>query len=370
MTTASAPALSVEVCTDEETFAGLAGEWERLYRACPSATTFQSHAWLHSWWLSYGKPGRLRLVLVRAHGDLVAVAPLMRLPGPLPVLAPIGGAVTDFCDVLLDETAAEQGAAALADALTGLARTALIDFREVRPGSAVERVYAAWHGPRRLLSDSVCLQIPALPMEQLTKRLPRRRAQLVRNKQNKLRKLGVEWRTVGHLEAGTALRRMLELHRLQWKGRRVTGEHLRPRFHDHLFRSVVALARSGEAVVREYRLQDEVVAVDLNFRAGELVGLYLYGIHPGLLERKADAATMMISAAVDDLVPDGVAVLSFLRGMEPYKYRWVPETVVNQRFLLARRRTAPLLAAAVCGAAARDCAKRLLGRTAAPAESA
>ncbi|AKJ13085.1 glycosyl transferase family 1 [Streptomyces incarnatus] len=370
MTTAPVRALSVEVCTDEETFTGLAGEWERLYRACPSATAFQSHAWLHSWWLSYGKPGRLRLVLVRAHGDLVAVAPLMRLPGPLPVLAPIGGAITDYCDVLLDEAVAAQGAAALADALTDLARTALIDFREVRPGSAMERVYEAWRGPRRRLSDSVCLEIPALPMEQLTGRLPRRRAQLVRNKQNKLRRLGVEWRTVDHLETGTALRRMLELHRLQWQGRKVTGEHLRPRFLDHLVRSAVALVRSGEAVVREYRLEDEVVAVDLSIGTRRLAGLYLYGIHPRLLERKADVTTMMLSAAVDDLASGSVEVLSFLRGKEPYKYRWLPETVVNQRFLLSRRRTVPLLAAAVCGAAARDGVRRVMSRTATAAGSA
>ncbi|MGW2647717.1 GNAT family N-acetyltransferase [Streptomyces sp. NPDC001393] len=370
MTTASAPALSVEVCTDEEAFAGLAGEWERLYRACPSATTFQSHPWLHSWWLSYGKPGRLRLVLVRAHGELVAVAPLMRLPGPLPVLAPIGGAITDFCDVLLDEAAAEQGAAALADALTDLARTALIDFREVRPGSAVERVYAAWRGPRRCLSDSVCLEIPVLPMEQLVRRLPKARAQRVRNKLNKLRKLGAEWRTVDHLEAGAALRRMLELHRLQWMGRKVNPEHLRPRFLDHLVRSVIPLVRCGEAVVKEFLLDDEIAAVDLTFRSGRLAGKYLYGVHPRLRERKLDAVTMMIGAAVDDLAADGIAVLSLLRGRESYKYRWFPETVVNQRLLLARRRTAPLLAAAVCGAAAREGAKRLLRRTTAPARSA
>ncbi|WP_369389301.1 GNAT family N-acetyltransferase [Streptomyces sp. CG1] len=364
MTLTSAHALSVEVRTDEQAFAELAGEWERLYRACRSATTFQSHAWLHSWWLSYGTPGGLRLVLVRAHADLVAVAPLMRLPGPLPVLAPIGGAISDFFDVLLDEAAAAQGAAALADALADLARTALIDLREVRPGSAVERVYQSWRGPRWRLNDSECLELPVLPMEQFVKRLPKARAQRVRNKQNKLRKLGVEWRTADHLETGTALRRMLELHRLQWEGRKVNPEHLRPRFLDHLVRSVVPLVRCGEAVVKEYLLDGEISAVDLTFRSRKLAGNYLYGVHPRLIERKLDAMTMMIGAAVDDLASDGVGVLSLMRGKEPYKYRWLPETVVNQRFLLARRPTAPLLASAACGAAARDCAKRVLRRPA------
>ncbi|MEU6772679.1 GNAT family N-acetyltransferase [Streptomyces sp. NPDC046759] len=364
MTAGLGPAVSVEVRTDEQAFADLAGEWDNLHRACRSATTFQSHAWLHSWWLSYGTPGRLRLVLVRAGGELVAAAPLMRLPGPLPALAPIGGDISDFCDVLLDETAAAQGTAALADALADLARTALIDFREVRPGSALERVYQAWRGPRRRLTGSVCLEIPALPMEELVKRLPRARAQRVRNKQNRLKKLGIEWRSVDHREAETALRRLLELHRLQWEGRKVNPEHLRPRFLDHLIRSVVPLVRRGEAVVKEFVLEDEVVAVDLTLVSGKLAGKYLYGVHPVLRERKVDAVTMMLGAAADDAAADGLAVLSLLRGNEPYKYRWLPETVVNQRFLLARRRTAPLLAAAVCGAAARHCGRRVLRRTA------
>ncbi|MCC5477259.1 GNAT family N-acetyltransferase [Streptomyces sp. NPDC059680] len=356
-------ALSVEVCTDEQAFAELAGEWGRLYRAGRSVTPFQSHAWLHSWWLSYGTPGSLRLVLVRADGELVAVAPLMRVHHPWPALVPIGGAISDFCDVLLDESAADRAAPELADALADLARTALVDFREVRPGSAVELVYQAWRGPRRRLSDSECLEIPALPMEQLAKRLPKARAQRVRNKQNKLKKLGVQWRTVDHHGTEAALRRMLDLHRLQWQGRKVNPEHLRPRFSDHLVRSVVPLVRCGEAVVKEFLLEDEVVAVDLTFQSRRLAGKYLYGVHPRLRERKVDAVTMMLVAAVDSFNPEGPAVLSLLRGKEPYKYRWLPETVVNQRFLLARRRTAPLLAAAACAAGAREAGKRLLRRT-------
>ncbi|MEU5539628.1 GNAT family N-acetyltransferase [Streptomyces sp. NPDC020362] len=360
--TTSGSTLSVEVCTDEHVFASLAEEWGRLYRACRLATPFQSHAWLHSWWLSYGTPGRLRLVLVREHGELVAAAPLMRVHRPVPALVALGGGISDFCDVLLDEALAARAAPALADALADAARTAVIDFREVRPGAAVERVYQSWRGPRRRLSDSECLELPVLPMDELVKRLPRARAQRVRNKMNKLHRLGLQWRAVGHDEAEAALRRLLELHRLQWQGRKVTPEHLRPRFLDHLVRSVVPLARSGEAVVKEFRLEDEVVAVDLTFQSRQLAGKYLYGVHPVLRERKLDATTMLLCAAVDDLSCQGPPVLSMLRGTEPYKYRWSPQSVVNQRLLLARRRTAPLLAAAVGEAAARGWGKKVLRR--------
>ncbi|WP_217208238.1 GNAT family N-acetyltransferase [Streptomyces sp. AC550_RSS872] len=359
-------ALSVEVCTDERAFAELAGDWERLHGACPSATAFQSHAWLHSWWQSYGSPGGLRLVLVRRGGALVAAAPLMRVRRPLPALVPMGGAITDLCDVLIDDEVAAPAAGALADGLAELARTALVDFREVRPGGAMERVYLCWRGPRHRLPDSVCLELPAVPMDELVGRLSSRHAQRVRNKVNRLARLGIEWRLVRDDETDAALRRLLALHRLQWQGRGMSSEHARPRFLEHLVRSAAPMTRSGQAAVMEFLLDGTVVAVNLNLlsgRAGGLAGTYLYGFHPQLREQKVDVAAMLLHASTEHLSSvDGHRVLSLLRGDEPYKYRWHPKRVVNQRLLLARRRTAPLLAAAVAEAGARQRVKRVLRR--------
>ncbi|GHG93963.1 GNAT family N-acetyltransferase [Streptomyces lanatus] len=371
--TAAGGALSAEVCTDERAFAELAGDWDRLCRACPSATAFQSHAWLHSWWLSYGGPGALRLVLVRRDGELVAAAPLMRVRRPLPVLVPIGGEITDFCDVLVDEAVGVAGIAALADAMADLARTALVDFGEVRPGGAMERVYLCWRGPRRRMRDSVCLNLPAVPMKELVGRLPVTRAGRIRRKVNQLGRLGLEWRAVPHDETEAALRRLLELHRLQWAGRQVTQEHLRPRFLEHLVRAAVPMARSGQAVTTEFVHEGTVVAVNVMLLSGTMAGMYMYGFHPQLRERKVDIATMLMHAATDHLeagellTSGGVRTLSMLRGDEPYKYRWCPDTAVNQRFLLSRRRTHPLLVAATAEAAARHRAKQLLRKDAGPA---
>ncbi|WP_031225971.1 GNAT family N-acetyltransferase, partial [Streptomyces roseochromogenus] len=324
-------ALSVQVCADEGAFADLAEEWGRLHGACPSATPFQSHAWLHSWWLSYGTPGGLRLVLVRDRDELVGLAPLMRVHHPWPALVPIGGAITDFNDVLLDETAAAEAAPALTDALADLAGTALIDFREVRPGGAAERIYLGWCGPRHRGRDSVCLELPALPMDQLIGRLPSARAQRVRNKVNKLTRLGVAWRVLHPDETEGGLHRLLALHRLQWEERKVTPEHVKPRFLEHLIRSAGSMARSGEAVVREFLLDGEVVGADLTLMSRSWAGLYLYGVHPRLRECRTDVATMLLRASTEYLAGSGRQVLSLLRGNEPYKYRWAPETVVNQR---------------------------------------
>ncbi|WP_208921585.1 GNAT family N-acetyltransferase [Streptomyces capitiformicae] len=357
-------ALRVELCTDDREFTALGPAWGRLYRSCGAATPFQSHAWLHSWWTSYGTPGRLRLVLVRdadEHGELRAVAPLMRAGGPLPRLVPLGGAISDFGDVLLDDEHADRAAATLAEALSEAARTALIDFREVRPGSAAERVYEHWRGPRRRVPDSLCLELPGLSMDELMARLPAEKVRQVRAKRRRLAKLGVTRLVTPSGEVDAAMRRLLALHRLQWQGRGVTPEHLHERFADHLVRAVGPLVRSGDAVVTEFLLDGEVVAVDLTLLSPRMAGCYLYGAHPRLRERKADIAVMLLDASTG-YAAGGRRTLNLLRGDEPYKYRWRPEPVVNQRLLLARRSTALLMSAVIGKVAARSRVKELLRR--------
>ncbi|WP_026178070.1 GNAT family N-acetyltransferase [Streptomyces hokutonensis] len=354
------PVYSTELVTDAQAFAELAPAWGRLYRKCGAATPFQSHAWLHSWWLSYGRTGRLRLLVVREGRELVAAAPLMLVRRPVPSLVPLGGAISDYGDVLLDDDHGDPAVAALTEGLASAARTALIDFREVRPGGAVERVYDRWRGPRRRVHDSLCLELPAVPMDELVARLPSSKAQRVRAKLRKLTALGVERAVVQPDGVDSALRRLLELHQLQWQGRKVTSEHLQTRFCEHLVRSVGPMVRSGDAVVTEFRLDEDVVAVDLTLLSRRLAGGYLYGAHPRLRERKADVAVMLLDACAEHTGTDGPGTLSLLRGNEPYKHHWRPEPVVNQRLLLARKRTAPLMAAVVCDVAARRRGKALL----------
>ncbi|MFZ3561805.1 GNAT family N-acetyltransferase [Streptomyces sp. BH055] len=350
---------AVTVCTDAAEFASLREEWNRLHRSSPSATPFQSHAWLHSWWLSYGQAGALRVVLVRSDGRLVAAAPLMRRLRPFPVLTPLGTGISDFSDVLVDAQAGGYAVDALGAGLWRLARGAVIDLREVRPGSAAQTVHDNWPGLRRRFDDSACLELPALSMDELVQRLPRPRAQRARAKMRKLDATGIERRVVPAAEVDASVRRLLALHQLQWQERKVTAEHVKPRFAEHLSRSAALMAESGDAVVTEFTLDGAVVAADLTFVSPRLAGGYLYGAHPQLRERKVDVATMLLRSSAQHL-QEGTRsqVLSLLRGTEPYKLHWRPEQLVNQRLLLARPGSAPQLAALLAAVGARSGAKR------------
>ncbi len=342
MTTAVAHETRVTVCRDPQEFGELAGQWEDLRRRCRPATAFQSHAWLHSWWLSYGRPGRLRVVLVHSGGELLAAAPMMLTYRPLPTLVALGGAITDFCDVLLDD-GHPQAARSLARALHQTARGAVIDLREVRPGAAAERLYDAWPGSRQRLRDSVCLELPGVSMESLLDRLPAPSAKRTRRKLRKIDKMGITEYRVPPSEAAASVPTMLRLHAMQWEGRGVTPEHLLPRFRAHLERAVRELAGSGDALVTEYRLGGETVAAEISLTSPDMVCGYLYGADPRLRAEKVDITTMLLRNNASYADSSGRATLNLMRGSEPHKLRWQGESVANQRFVLSRRQLAPAL---------------------------
>ncbi|WP_228718123.1 GNAT family N-acetyltransferase [Kitasatospora acidiphila] len=333
----SATDWQTELRCDDAALDELAEEWDVLAARCRSATPFQAVGWQASWWRAYGRPGALRVVLVRREGVLVGAVALHRTRTG--TLTGLGGGLIDYTDVLLDDEHAAEAASRLAAALPVRRPWQALELREVRAGSAAHLLYAAWTGRRHQLADSVCQYLPAVPMEQLMTRLPGRTAQRSRAKQRKLADTGVEARRVPAAEAGAAMADLLRLHALQWQSRRVTPEHLSEHFRAHLVESTGRLARSGQAVVYRYYLGGELMAVDLLMLCPRLAGLYLYGAHPGLRER-LDIAGLLFGTSLQEAVQAGVPELSLMRGEEPYKERWRPDRERNLRLLLGPRRCA------------------------------
>ncbi|MGW0858161.1 GNAT family N-acetyltransferase [Streptomyces sp. NPDC002690] len=354
--------LSVTLCRDGREFAALAPEWDALHHRCPSATPFQSHAWLHSWWLSYGQDRNIRVVLVRRGGRLVGAAALLLAHRPMPVLTPMGGAISDFFDILVDEGTGEAEIAAVVAALArGLhraARSSVIDLREVRPDALAQRLFACWTGPRVRLTDSTCMELPAAPLATLAEEMSGSRAQRVRAKLRKVEALGVVCREVPVERVPGTVGDLLRLHALQWSGRGVNPEHLRPRFAAHLTHAAGRMVRDGGATLTEFLLDGEVLAANLSLHSGPLTGCYLYGAHPLLRERKVDVATLLLREVSRQAAADGRRTLSLLRGAEQYKSYWQPVSVVNQRLLLSRPALEPVLRLRASQVAARDRAAR------------
>ncbi|SEM11503.1 GNAT family N-acetyltransferase [Streptacidiphilus jiangxiensis] len=353
----AAPRYETVVLRDERALEALAGEWNALQEQSPGATPFQCHAWLASWWHSYGRPGRLRLVTVRRDGRLIALAPFYRDGA---ALRPLGAEITDFHDVLLDAEYAEEGAARLAAALAAELRGpfARLDLPEVRGDAAIHRLFAHWPRAARKLPASLVQHLPGVPMDELLTRLPGRTAQRTKVKLRKLAAAGVDVRLVPPWEAPEAVDRMLALHALQWRERGATPEHMRERFASHLRAAATGMAATERAQLREYRLDGRLIACDLMLQSHAMVALYVYGVHPEARER-VDIAGMLFGESLAHAVSTGRTELSLLRGDEPYKQRWRPDPSHNERLLLG---SAPAVAVTAYLAGAEERAKEFARR--------
>ncbi|MER7705624.1 GNAT family N-acetyltransferase [Kitasatospora sp. NPDC097605] len=341
---ARAPRWTAELRREDDALDTLAEEWDDLVARCRTATFFQSAAWQRSWWRQYGTPGALLVVLVRRDGRLVGAGAFRRRGGPLGGLTGLGAGLIDFTDVLLDDDCADRAAEEFAAALPLTRPWHSLELREVRPEAAVQRVFEQWRGRRRRFTDSLCQYLPAAPMDQLLKRVPGRTAQRSRVKLRKIAESGVEVRTTSPEDVPEALDGLLRLHFLQWRERGVTPEHRSERFRRHLAESTAGLVATGRAAVHQFWLDGELVAVDLVLLCPSFSGLYLYGAHPGLRER-LDIAGLLFGAALDETLGAGIPVISLLRGQEPYKQRWRPDRLSNQRLLFGPRGAAPVAAA-------------------------
>ncbi|MER7751873.1 GNAT family N-acetyltransferase [Kitasatospora sp. NPDC097643] len=355
----SAPRWTTELRREDDALDTLAEEWDALAARCRTATFFQTAAWQCSWWRHYGRPGALLVVLVRRDGRLVGAGAFMRRGGPLGGLTGLGGGLVDYTDVLLDDDCADRAAAEFAAALPLTRPWHTLELREVHPEAAVQRVYEQWHGRRRRYPDSLCQYLPAVPMERLLKRVPGKTAQRSRVKLRKIAEAGVAVRSTPVAEVPAALEGLLRLHFLQWQERGVTPEHRTERFARHLTESTTGLVAAGKAAVHEFRLDGELVAVNLLLLCPSFGGLYLYGSHPALRER-LDIAGLLFGAALDETVGTGIPVLSLLRGQEPYKQRWRPDQLANQRLLLGPAGPAPAATARAGAVRARRTAVHLL----------
>ncbi|SNS21864.1 GNAT family N-acetyltransferase [Actinomadura mexicana] len=335
---------SAEVHRDEQALIALADDLRDLYDRSPAATPFQAYEWIKSWWGWYGTRGRLRLATVRCRGRLVAAAPMAAgVRHGFPVLVPISADQSDFTDVLLDPDYTDGAVRHLARALLDERGWCALDLREVRPGSAAHLVAAQW--PRRAwrTPSSVCLELPAgdgdAGIDAVLDRLPRRTAGKMRAKLRKIDVRGITAERVPADRVPDAVHALLDLHARQWRGRPINPEHTRGRFRRHLAEAATGMVRDGRAAVLQYRWDDRLVASDLVLIGHRHVGAYLYGALPDLRSR-VDVSLMMLRedlALARDRDRQGV---SLLRGDEPYKLKWRPTPVRNERIILGRTASA------------------------------
>lgn len=334
MTTLDRTGWSAETIRRDDGLSGLHDEWDELYRRCDTASSFQAYGWVHSWWQAYGRPGRLRLTLVRRDGQLIAAAPLVLRRGG--VLGPLGGALSDHTEVLLADDMPGPAARALAEALLHESGWHAIDLPEAQQrGPTATALWDAWPGRRYRIDSSICQALPAGTLDDFLAWLPGKQRRAGRHGLRVLSRIGLVTHEVTADEAGRAVTDLLRLHALQWRDRGINPEHLSPEFATFLRRAVAAMVPAGQAALVEYRSQDRLTASHLILLGHDSLDGYLTGVDPAL-RKGLDLTMMLLSDAMPRAHRLGLSTVSFLRGEEPYKDRWHPARERHQRILLVR----------------------------------
>lgn len=329
-----------EVISDAAAFAALAEHWNRLYHAAPRATPFQAHSWLEAWWQAYGDSGRLRVVVVWSQGRLVAAAPLFLVNrGPVRVLLPLGGDISDFVDILVEERdSGGETSTFLASLLAGLLSQRdwdVLDLPEVRSQAAAELLTEQWPGDVHRMEASTCMELPVTDFQQLLLTLPTKRAREVRRVLRRSAELDLVVEDVPPAEIAGAVRELLRLHAMQWEGRGGNPEHQRPRYAQHLSHALTQMVQQGQAAVVRYELEGEVLAGQIVLLGHDLIGGYLLGVAPELYARM-DFSTYVVRADIERALSINCSTYNMLRGQESYKERWQAAPAVNNRLLLTR----------------------------------
>ncbi len=311
----------------------LAPQWLDLWRRTPTATPFQSPAWLLAWYQSF-RPGPLRCVVVHGAQRLVALAPFYLEVGARGRrLLPLGISISDYLDVLVDPEC-EQAAGALL--LTHLLASGCEDTlccEELSPNASALRLWSmnGWcSAPQR---QSAC-PVLGLDTPSLKGQVPEAKLRKLRMARNRVgRRQGIV-AAASAQTAGDILRELFRLHAARWMSRGEPGvlaDDAVRRFHETALPALI-----GCGVSRLYGLciGSRMVGAYYGMQCRERAYAYLTGFDPAFAYESP--GTVLIGHAIEQAARQGVREFHFLRGREPYKYEWGARDFWNVRLELRR----------------------------------
>ena len=296
----------------------LAGEWAELFERCPDATPFAHPAWLLAWArrLATGTPFA---VTVRRGGRLAALMPLHLLPdGGLE----LGGApVSDYRDALVAGGASDDVPRLLVAAALRCAARFRCELADLPASSQLATAPAprGWRDELRVCAICPVVVVPrgAELAELASARL---HEDLARYQRRLARRGVVAVRGARADEHAAWIDRLIALHGARWQRRGGDGVLADARVQQFHREAASGLAAAGLLAATALTVDDEPVALIYAFRRADRFYYYLSGFDPALT--RLSIGSLAIAAAFERALAAGAREIDFLRGAEPYKYRW------------------------------------------------
>ncbi len=324
-------------------FDTLAGEWNALLRRAAVDTLFLTPLYKRTWWRHLGE-GELHLLAARRQDELLGVAPLFIVEQGQRgrVVQTVGCVeVSDYLDWVAARGQEEDVLAALLDFLGGPAAPAwdALDLCNVHRDSPTLRLLPelararGWTVETEVQEVCPIVDLPSTWDDYLALLGRKDRHELRRKMRRAEATPGLSWHIVGppH-DLDAALDDFLLL---MAKSNPEKAAFLTPRLRAFFRELAHVTFEAGWLQLSLMQLGDAPLASYLNFAYHDRVMVYNSG-----LDWQADpgfgAGIVLTGYLIQHAIEQGYRVYDFLRGDEPYKYRFGGQDVTVHRILIQR----------------------------------
>lgn len=298
---------------------GLEADWWSLWHRDPAASVFQSPAWLIPWRNEFAE-GESRILVIREGGRLTALLPLFQYRSRLLLW---GAGTSDRLDGIFDP---ELDPAQLSAGLAQLDKP--IDLFQVHPGSPLltAPLPAGWSERRGHGEPCPDLALPT--------RLPHNMARNLRYYRRRALRAGV---AEPERVEPDVFDDLVDLHGRRWRGRGQLGVLSDPRVVAWHRAALPALEAAGLLRLYAIRRHGHTLAALYVLMSRHRACYYVGGFDPDF--ESLGLGTLLVGHAIGEAEREGAHAFDFLRGQEPYKYRWgAVDRPTCARFLEPARR--------------------------------
>lgn len=317
-------AVHVQRITTLQALESLRPEWEGLWAVARSATPFQSPRWLLPWWKHVGSGTLASLALRSADsGELVGLAPFYLYTDPddgTRHLFPLGIATTDYLDVLAHPDWEHAVLQAIAAHLRDTCEDwDVFEAPQLAPGAALLSLPAEAGWEHAI--------VPVEPNPVLSLAGPDPWANIPQGMRDNVRycRRRVDGSHAVRSELADAdtipefLDALARLHARRWQERGesgVLGDQVLAAHRE----AAPLLHAAGLLRLHGVRIDGELAGVAFVLADARRCYSYIGGFDPAL--RTLSPGTLVLAAAIEQGIREGMRDFDLLRGAEPYKYRW------------------------------------------------
>jgi CelD/BcsL family acetyltransferase involved in cellulose biosynthesis/glycosyltransferase involved in cell wall biosynthesis len=298
-------------------------EWAALYDRCPGATPFQSPEWLLPWWDSFPQ-GESWVLTMRAGGRLVGLAPLAIEERKAMLM---GAGISDYLDVI-----AEPGLDISPFPLYLASHASHWDVCEFTPADRRCDIPASLVCETREEDVYPYLALPESP-ELFDSSLPPRMLRNLRRDLERLHKKDeVRFELAGRNNLDEFLEAFFRLHGARWSLRDQPGVLADERVRHFHRKSAPRLLDRGLLHLYGLRVGPSLAAVLYVLDREPKSYYYLGGFDPAL--SSFGPGSLLLRHAIHESIRLGRKEFDFMRGGEPYKYRWGAKDRALRRLIL------------------------------------